>query len=140
MVCLSLSVHCPALHRAVHLPPAFNACMHTHTYTHTHTCTSLPRFCSTRTGGFLSAGTNFRLFQLFNSVLILLFTTSSIIQIAERMPFHQALYLVRQGCGGKAAAGPRRGGAGPSNCCLPPLLSLSPSPLSPLPCLPACRL
>ena len=51
--------------------------------------------CSTRTGGFLSAGTNFRLFQLFNSVLILLFTTSSIIQIAERMPFHQALYLVR---------------------------------------------
>ena len=28
------------------------------------------------------------------AVLILLFATSSIIQIVERMPFHQALYLV----------------------------------------------
>ncbi|EFN56237.1 hypothetical protein CHLNCDRAFT_51907 [Chlorella variabilis] len=49
---------------------------------------------STRKGGFLSAGTNFRLFQLLNSVLIMLFTTSSIIQIVEKMPFHQALYMV----------------------------------------------
>ncbi|KAL4423371.1 hypothetical protein ABPG77_004302 [Micractinium sp. CCAP 211/92] len=49
---------------------------------------------STRRGGWLSAGTNFRLFQLLTSVLILLFTTSSVIQIVERMPFHQALYLV----------------------------------------------
>ncbi|PSC70953.1 transcription factor MYB44-like isoform B [Micractinium conductrix] len=49
---------------------------------------------STRRGTWLSAGTNFRLFQLLTSVLILLFTTSSIIQIVEKMPFHQALYLV----------------------------------------------
>ena len=51
--------------------------------------------CSARRGTWLSAGTNFRLFQLLTSVLILLFTTSSIIQIVEKMPFHQALYLVR---------------------------------------------
>lgn len=36
--------------------------------------------CSTRKGGFLTSGTNFRLFQLICSVFILLFTTSSIIQ------------------------------------------------------------
>ncbi|KAL4448241.1 hypothetical protein ABPG75_005460 [Micractinium tetrahymenae] len=49
---------------------------------------------STRHGAWLSTGANFRLFQLLTSVLILLFTTSSVIQIVERMPFHQALYLV----------------------------------------------
>lgn len=43
-----------------------------------------------------AAGTNFRLFQLVNSVLILMFATSSVIQIVEKMPFHQAMYLVRR--------------------------------------------
>ncbi|PRW44899.1 Potassium channel subfamily T member 2 isoform A [Chlorella sorokiniana] len=49
---------------------------------------------STRKGAFLTSGTNFRLFQLICSVFILLFSTASVIQIAERMPFHQAVYLV----------------------------------------------
>lgn len=49
---------------------------------------------TTQRGGWLSAGANYRLFQLAASVFILLFTTSSIIQIVERIPFHQALYFV----------------------------------------------
>lgn len=73
---------------------------------------------STRKGGALSAGANLRLFQLLNSVLILLFTTSSVIQIVEKIPFDQALYMVRSGpalcwcvcgcvagCGGGAVEG-----------------------------------
>jgi hypothetical protein len=57
---------------------------------------------STRKGGALSAGANLRLFQLLNSVLILLFTTSSVIQIVEKIPFDQALYMVRRRAGGGA--------------------------------------
>ena len=107
---VGLSVlHCIVLHCTVlYTFPAQRTHMHT---------SPPPPLCSTRTGGFLSAGTNFRLFQLFNSVLILLFTTSSIIQIAERMPFHQALYLVRSRLLGKLLQGCRV--AWLLGCCLP---------------------
>ena len=104
---LRVALHCAALYRAVYLPRS----------AHAHAHLPPPPLCSTRTGGFLSAGTNFRLFQLFNSVLILLFTTSSIIQIAERMPFHQALYLVRSRLLGKLLQGCRV--AWLLGCCLP---------------------
>ena len=119
MACLSLDVHCLVVHCTVqrHAPPRPRR-MHMPTRAHTPRLPpSSPRPCSTRTGGFLSAGTNFRLFQLFNSVLILLFTTSSIIQIAERMPFHQALYLVRSRLLGKLLQGCRV--AWLLGCCLP---------------------
>ncbi|RMZ57560.1 hypothetical protein APUTEX25_001760, partial [Auxenochlorella protothecoides] len=49
---------------------------------------------STKRGAWLAAGANFRLFQLIASIFILLFTTSSVIQLVERIPFDQALYLV----------------------------------------------
>ena len=45
---------------------------------------SLPP-CSTRKGGFLTSGTNFRLFQLICSVFILLFSTASVIQVGQRL-------------------------------------------------------
>jgi hypothetical protein len=68
--------------------PCFDACAWPRALIEAHAC-------STRKGGFLSAGTNFRLFQLLTSVAILLFTTASVIQMVEHMPFHQALYMVR---------------------------------------------
>lgn len=68
---------------------------------------------STRKGGALSAGANLRLFQLLNSVLILLFTTSSVIQIVERIPFDQALYMV----GGCRGGGGGKGETAPGQCC-----------------------
>ncbi|GAB4817363.1 hypothetical protein N2152v2_004409 [Parachlorella kessleri] len=49
---------------------------------------------STSRGGLLYVGTNFRLFQLLAAVFMLLFTTTAIVQIVERMPFHQAMYFV----------------------------------------------
>lgn len=49
---------------------------------------------STKRGGWLSAGANFRLVQLATSVLMLLFVASAIIQIVEQVPFHKALYFV----------------------------------------------
>lgn len=49
---------------------------------------------STKRGGWLSAGANFRLVQLAMSVFMLLFVASSIIQIVEGIPFHRAIYFV----------------------------------------------
>jgi voltage-gated potassium channel Kch len=49
---------------------------------------------STKRGGWLTAGANFRLVQLATSVLMLLFVASAIIQVVEQMPFHKAMYLV----------------------------------------------
>lgn len=49
---------------------------------------------STKRGSWLNAGTNFRLFQLAASIVILLFMTTSVIAIVEQMTFHKALYFV----------------------------------------------
>lgn len=49
---------------------------------------------STKRGGWLTAGANFRLVQLATSVFMLLFVASAIIQVVEQMPFHKAMYLV----------------------------------------------
>jgi voltage-gated potassium channel Kch len=49
---------------------------------------------STKRGSWLNAGTNFRLFQLAASIVILLFMTTSVIAIAEQMTFHKAFYFV----------------------------------------------
>ena len=49
---------------------------------------------STKRGGWLNAGANFRLVQLATSVFMLLFIASAIIQVVEQMPFHKAIYLV----------------------------------------------
>lgn len=49
---------------------------------------------STKRGGWLAAGTNFRLIQLAASPILLLFGASAIIQIVEHIPFHKAVYFV----------------------------------------------
>jgi hypothetical protein len=48
---------------------------------------------STKKGGWLSAGTNFRLAQLATSVITLLFVATAIFQLLEGMPFHRAFYF-----------------------------------------------
>ena len=48
---------------------------------------------STKRGASLSAGANFRLFQLGASIASLLFMTTSVIAIVEQMTFHKALYF-----------------------------------------------
>ena len=45
-------------------------------------------------GALLSGAASIRLLQLVASVLTLLFTTSSIVHLVERIPFHDALYFV----------------------------------------------
>lgn len=45
-------------------------------------------------GALLSGAASSRLFQLITSVLTLLFTTSSIVHLVERIPWHEALYFV----------------------------------------------
>jgi hypothetical protein len=45
-------------------------------------------------GALLSGAASIRLLQLVASVLTLLFTTSSIVHLVERIPFHNALYFV----------------------------------------------
>eukprot|EP00884_Botryococcus_braunii_P010005 jgi/Botrbrau1/19005/Bobra.0100s0039.1 len=45
-------------------------------------------------GALLSGAASIRLYQLVASVLSLLFTTSSIVVLVERIPFHEALYFV----------------------------------------------
>ncbi|KAL3142086.1 hypothetical protein ABBQ32_004709 [Trebouxia sp. C0010 RCD-2024] len=45
-------------------------------------------------GALLSGAASSRLFQLVTSVLTLLFTTSSIVHLVERIPWHEALYFV----------------------------------------------
>ena len=49
---------------------------------------------STKRGGWLSAGANFRLVQLATSLAMLLFMATAIIQIVEQIPFHRAMYFV----------------------------------------------
>ena len=49
---------------------------------------------STKRGGWLTAGANFRLVQLATSIFMLLFAASAVIQVVEQLPFHKALYLV----------------------------------------------
>ena len=45
-------------------------------------------------GALLSGAASIRLLQLVASVLTLLFTTSSIVHLVERVPFHESLYFV----------------------------------------------
>lgn len=49
---------------------------------------------STKRGGWLAAGTTFRLVQLAASPILLLFGASAIFQILEHIPFHKAVYFV----------------------------------------------
>lgn len=45
-------------------------------------------------GRLLASAASVRLFQLVASVATLLFTTSAIVNVVERIPFHDALYFV----------------------------------------------
>jgi voltage-gated potassium channel Kch len=49
---------------------------------------------STKRGGWLAAGTTFRLVQLAATPVLLLFGASAIFQILEHIPFHKAVYFV----------------------------------------------
>lgn len=49
---------------------------------------------STKRGGWLAAGTTFRLVQLAATPILLLFGASAIFQILEHIPFHKAVYFV----------------------------------------------
>ena len=49
---------------------------------------------TTKRGGWLAAGTTFRLIQIAASPLLLLFGASAVYQILEHIPFHKAVYFV----------------------------------------------
>lgn len=49
---------------------------------------------TTKRGGWLAAGTTFRLVQIAASPLLLLFGASAVYQILEHIPFHKAVYFV----------------------------------------------
>ena len=49
---------------------------------------------TTKRGGWLAAGTTFRLIQIAASPLLLLFGASAVYQILEKIPFHKAVYFV----------------------------------------------
>jgi voltage-gated potassium channel Kch len=49
---------------------------------------------TTKRGGWLAAGTTFRLIQIAASPLLLLFGASAVYQILEHIPFHKSVYFV----------------------------------------------
>lgn len=49
---------------------------------------------TTKRGGWLAAGTTFRLIQIAASPLLLLFGAAAVYQILEHIPFHKAVYFV----------------------------------------------
>ena len=52
------------------------------------------RSMKTSRSALLSGVVNVKLLQLVASVLVLLFTSASVVQIVERLPWHDALYFV----------------------------------------------